>query len=122
MGNITRINNALERIPKNLEANKQHLATLHTQLETAKEEAGRPFPLEEELTVKAARLSQLNTELDNDGRGSTPSQEDGEAPAREDGDESASPAEKPSIRQALRQYERPAPASTGTEKRQEAAL
>lgn len=66
-GNITRINNALERIPKKSEANKQHLATLHTQLETAKEEAGRPFPLEEELTVKAARLSQLNTELDNDG-------------------------------------------------------
>ena len=102
VGNITRINNALERIPKNLEANKQRLATLHTQLETAKEEAGRPFPLEEELAVKAARLSQLNTELDNDGRGSAPSQEDGEAPGREDGDEPEAPAEKPSIRQALR--------------------
>ena len=122
VGNITRINNALERIPKNLEANKQHLATLHTQLETAKEEAGRPFPLEEELTVKAARLSQLNTELDNDGRGSAPSQEDGEAPGREDGDEPGAPDEKPSIRQALRQYERPAPVSTGIEKRQEAVL
>ena len=122
VGNITRINNALERIPKNLEANKQHLATLHTQLETAKGEAGRPFPLEEELTVKAARLSQLNTELDNDGRGSAPSQEDGEAPGREDGDEPGAPDEKPSIRQALRQYERPAPVSTGIEKRQEAVL
>ena len=122
VGNITRINNALERIPKNLEANKQHLATLHTQLETAKEEAGRPFPLEEELAVKAARLSQLNIELDNDGRGSAPSQEDGEAPGREDGDKPETPEEKPSIRQALRQYERPAPVSAGTEKRQEAVL
>lgn len=122
VGNITRINNALERIPKNLEANKQRLATLHTQLETAKEEAGRPFPLEDELAVKAARLSQLNTELDNDGRGSAPSQEDGEAPGREDGDEPEAPAEKPSIRQALRQYDRPAPVAAGAEKRREAAL
>lgn len=105
VGNITRINNALERIPKNLEANKQRLATLHTQLETLKEEAGRPFPLEEELAVKAARLSQLNTELDNDGRSSAPSQEDGEAPGREDGDiglyTKVSPEEKEIISQKM---------------------
>ena len=63
VGNITRINNALERIPKNLEGQKLALKNLQRDLDTAKEEVNRPFPQEAELETKSARLSQLNIEL-----------------------------------------------------------
>jgi len=69
VGNVVRINNALEKISENLERQKQGLITLESELENAKEEAARPFPQEAELEEKSARLSELNTELDNDGKG-----------------------------------------------------
>ena len=49
VGNILRINNALERIPKNLEGQELALKNLQRDLDTAKEEVNRPFPQEAEL-------------------------------------------------------------------------
>ncbi|WP_243152251.1 N-6 DNA methylase [Pseudoflavonifractor sp. 524-17] len=123
VGNISRIHNALERIPKSLEEQKQRLETLQRDLEAAKEEAGQPFPQEAELEAKSARLSQLNIELDSDGRGGAPDLEDKEEEQVEPGTPEPQGG-KPSIRAAIRSYVPPAPASPGTEKshQREAAL
>lgn len=45
------------------------LETLQQQLATAKEEVQRPFPQEEELAKKSARLSELNSLLNMDKKG-----------------------------------------------------
>ena len=118
VGNILRINNALERIPKNLEGQKLALKNLQRDLDTAKEEVNRPFPQETELETKSARLSQLNIELDNDGGAGLPSQEGNEAPEREDANPIMTQSDKPSIRQAIRDFNPPAPVVSGTEKSQ----
>ena len=69
-GNLTRINNVLEGFADSLEESKRKLATLEQQLETAKEEVAKPFPQEQELIQKEARLSELNALLNMDERGS----------------------------------------------------
>lgn len=108
-GNVTRINNALEKIPENLQNNKARLATLQTELESAREEAARPFPKEDELREKNARLTQLNIELDDSAKGGE------EEPAREDGEKPKQTGGKPSILKALRQFETPPPAPPAKE-------
>ena len=118
VGNITRINNALEKIPKNLDGQKLGLDNFQKALAEAKEEVDRPFPQEAELETKSARLSQLNIELDSDNRSGGPSQDDNTAPARDDAKAPAPQGDKPSIRQALRDYNSPAPVPPGTEKSQ----
>ena len=119
LGNVLRINNALEQIPKNLEAQKLGLTTLQTDMESAKEEAARPFPQDKELEEKSARLSQLNLELDNEEKSqgkSTEAKEGEDAPARDSADEEDTPPEKPSIRAQLRAFTPPARATVGTER------
>ena len=69
-GNLTRINNVLEGFADSLEESKRKLSTLEQQLETAKEEVAKPFPQEQELIQKEARLSELNVLLNMDERGS----------------------------------------------------
>jgi len=118
VGNITRINNALERIPKNLEGQKLALKNLQRDLDTAKEEVNRPFPQEAELETKSARLSQLNIELDNDGGAGLPSQDGDDPPARDDSSTPAPQGDKPSIRQAIRDFSPPAPVAAGAERGQ----
>lgn len=68
-GNITRIDNALESLGKRIEGNKQQLDALHQQLAAAKSEMGKPFPQEQELSEKLARLNELNAQLNMDERG-----------------------------------------------------
>lgn len=63
VGNIARINNALEKIPQSLERHREKLENLHKEMESAKEEAARPFAQEAELAEKSARLAELNTAL-----------------------------------------------------------
>ena len=63
---ITRINNALEKIPQSLENHKQNFIRFQKELESAKEEAARPFPQEEELMKKSTRLAELNIQLDQE--------------------------------------------------------
>ena len=67
-GNLTRIDNALNGIEKRLETAKERLESLYVQVENAKAELGKPFPQEEELRVKSARLAELNAELNIDER------------------------------------------------------
>lgn len=62
-GNITRIDNALARIPENLENWQTKLSNLLQQQEAAKAEAGKPFEHETELQQKSARLAKLDAEL-----------------------------------------------------------
>ena len=68
-GNLTRIDNALAQMPQRLEAAKAQLDNLYQQQAAAKEEVGKPFLYEEELTSKNARLVELDTLLNIDGKG-----------------------------------------------------
>jgi N12 class adenine-specific DNA methylase len=68
IGNITRIDNAIEKLPERLEAKKQELSTLEQQFATAKAEVEKPFDKEEELTEKTNRLNVLNGLLNVDKR------------------------------------------------------
>lgn len=67
-GNITRLDNALEGLPKRLEINEQELENIKTQFETAKVDVEKPFNQEEELKTKTARLNELNALLNVDKR------------------------------------------------------
>ena len=68
-GNLTRIDNALAQMPQRLEAVKNQLENLYQQQAAAKEEVGKPFPFEDDLRVKSARLVELDTLLNIDGKG-----------------------------------------------------
>ena len=68
VGNITRIDNAIEKIPERLEAKSRELSTLEQQFATAKAEVEKPFDKEEELTEKTNRLNVLNGLLNVDKR------------------------------------------------------
>ena len=68
-GNLTRIDNALSQMPQRLEATKAQLDNLYQQQAAAKEEVGKPFPYEDDLRVKSARLVELDTLLNLDGKG-----------------------------------------------------
>ena len=65
-GNITRINNVLDGLPKRLEGAKAQLENMYSQQEAAKQELQKPFALADELAEKEARLSRLNAELNID--------------------------------------------------------
>ena len=65
-GNIQRMDNLLETLPVKEQACKEKLSELHTQMETAKAEVSKPFPREEELKTKLARLEELNALLNMD--------------------------------------------------------
>jgi N12 class adenine-specific DNA methylase/adenine-specific DNA methylase len=63
-GNVTRIENALTALDKKLGALNTRLSDLQRQVENAREELEKPFPQEDELREKSARLVELNAELD----------------------------------------------------------
>ena len=67
-GNLTRIENVLNAMPDRMAVQQSRLDNLYAQIETAKAELGKPFPQEEELRQKSARLAQLNIELNIDDR------------------------------------------------------
>ena len=90
-GNLTRIDNALNAMPERMQAVQDKLSNLREQVETAKAELGKPFPQEEELRTKSARLAELNAELNIDDR--TPMEQMAEdAPAVQ-----SAKAERPSV-------------------------
>ena len=68
-GNLTRIDNALSQMSQRLEATKAQLDNLYQQQAAAKEEVGKPFSYEDDLRVKSARLVELDTLLNLDGKG-----------------------------------------------------
>ena len=73
-GNLTRIDNALSQMPQRLEATKAQLDNLYQQQAAAKEEVGKPFSYEDDLRVKSARLVELDTLLNLDGKGRSQSE------------------------------------------------
>lgn len=66
LGNLTRIENELAKLPARLEAAKTKRAETIAQLENAKVEVQKPFAFEEELKEKSERLNALNIELNLD--------------------------------------------------------
>ena len=62
-GNVTRIDNALEKIDERLESARSQLAHATEQLENARTEMVAPFPKEAELAEKTRRLNELNVLL-----------------------------------------------------------
>lgn len=68
LGNLQRIDNALDGIENRLNAAQMELETTYRELETAKAEVQRPFPKEAELQEKSARLQELNSLLNMDER------------------------------------------------------
>ena len=90
-GNLTRIDNALNAMSDRLQNVRNTLDALTAQMETAKAELGKPFPQEDELRTKSARLAELNAELNIDDR--TPMEQMAEdAPAVQ-----SAKAERPSV-------------------------
>ena len=69
LGNIARINHALESMSKQLAEAQTKLETVERQLETAKVEVTKPFAQEAELAEKLERLSALNALLNMDEKG-----------------------------------------------------
>jgi N12 class adenine-specific DNA methylase len=68
LGNITRIDNALDSLPTKLVNCNENLANNHRQMENAKTEAAKPFDKEDELTEKTARLAELDALLNMDDK------------------------------------------------------
>ena len=90
-GNLTRIDNVLSAMLDRLQNVRNTLDALTAQMETAKAELGKPFPQEDELRTKSARLAELNAELNIDDR--TPMEQMAEdAPAVQ-----SAKAERPSV-------------------------
>ena len=67
-GNIQRMDNLLESMPTRQLDYKEKLKNLEIQVEIAKQEVEKPFPREEELKEKSARLDKLNILLNMDKR------------------------------------------------------
>ena len=65
-GNIQRLDNAIDTFPERLQICRSQLENVHQQLEAAKAEVQVPFPKEEELKTKSARLEELNILLNLD--------------------------------------------------------
>lgn len=70
LGNLTRIENELAKLPARLEAAKTKRTETIAQFETAKVEVQKPFALEDELKEKSERLNALNIELNLDKKDS----------------------------------------------------
>ena len=68
-GNLVRIENALDKMPERLRSVQEQLENLYNQQAAAKVEVGKPFPQEQELAAKTARLIELDMELNLDGKG-----------------------------------------------------
>lgn len=67
-GNIQRIDNALDGLPAKISDSRQALENAQAQLESAKVEVEKPFPQEEDLREKSARLDELNILMNMDKR------------------------------------------------------
>ena len=83
LGNLTRIENELAKLPARLEAAKTNKSEIISQLENAKVEVEKPFAFGEELKEKTDRLNTLNIELNLDEKDpfaidTEPEQDDGQ--------------------------------------------
>ena len=67
-GNITRLTNLIQTLPDRMTKVQARLDATKQQMAAAKAELGKPFPQEEELKTKSARLAELDAELNMDQR------------------------------------------------------
>ena len=80
-GNIVRLDNALSNFADRITSAENELDTLKQQQAAAQVEVAKPFPQEEELAQKSARLAELNAQLDVDEKHHEP---EPDAPKKED--------------------------------------
>jgi len=106
-GNLTRIDNALNGMAERLATTQSRLESLYSQMETAKQELGKPFPQEDELRVKSARLAELNIALNIDDKTPLEAMAE-ETPTKNEVAKSA----RPSVLQKLHSYEKQSKAVT----------
>lgn len=89
-GNIQRLDNLLNNFEYQLKSAQNDLTTYETQLASAKVEVEKPFPQEDELKTKSARLDELNILLNMDKQENEIVDGDvgdeADAPARDDPD------------------------------------
>ena len=78
LGNIIRLDNSLNNFPERINSAENELAILHQQQAAAQIEVEKPFPQEEELAEKSARLAELNAQLDVDEKSHDPEQDEEE--------------------------------------------
>ena len=78
LGNIIRLDNLLNSFPERITSAENELTTLHQQQAAAQIEVEKPFPQEEELAEKSARLAELNAQLDVDEKSHEPEQDEEE--------------------------------------------
>ena len=78
LGNIIRLDNSLNNFPERINSVENELDTLHQQQAAAQIEVEKPFPQEEELAEKSARLAELNAQLDVDEKSHEPEQDEEE--------------------------------------------
>ena len=78
LDNIIRLDNSLNNFPERITAAENELDTLHQQQAAAQIEVEKPFPQEEELAEKSARLAELNAQLDVDEKSHEPEQDEEE--------------------------------------------
>ena len=78
LGNIIRLDNSLNSFPERITSAENELTTLHQQQAAAQIEVEKPFPQEEELAEKSARLAELNAQFDVDEKNHEPEQDEEE--------------------------------------------
>ena len=78
LGNIIRLDNSLNNFPERINSAENELTTLHQQQAAAQIEVEKPFPQEEELAEKSARLAELNAQLDVNEKSHEPEQDEEE--------------------------------------------
>ena len=111
-GNLTRIDNALNGMADRLATVQSKLESLYSQMETAKQELGKPFPQEDELRVKSAKLTELNIALNIDDKTPLEAMAE-EMPTKNDVTKSA----RPSVLQKLHSYEKQSKSVTAEPKK-----
>ena len=78
LGCIIRLDHSLNDFPERITSAEYELATLKQQQAAAQIEVEKPFPQEEELAEKSARLAELNAQLDVDEKHHEPEQDEEE--------------------------------------------
>jgi uncharacterized membrane-anchored protein YhcB (DUF1043 family) len=101
-GNLTRLDNALSHIASRIQESQGQLDNLRQQMESARQEVGKPFPQEAELQEKSARLAELDAMLNMDAKRDVPEKREREP------DQDAPARKRASVRNALK-----APCKTG---------
>ena len=80
LGNIIRLDNSLNSFPERITSAENELTTLHQQQAAAQIEVEKPFPQEEELAEKSARLAELDALLNMEHQSSRTEPEAEEKP------------------------------------------